>query len=162
VQVILQIPRHFAGAHRFKWRYCSSCSCKRFVRDNEQIRLHLRNQFSRCDGCLSRRDAKIVSLDATKEGGFRNLPKRQSASAFFSFRAWVLAQNAHEPCPSARPGVASARRLRTRAPSGIRGDALRARGAAPHSNSKITKCASGAHSTLARGIVTRKGRDMAR
>jgi pimeloyl-ACP methyl ester carboxylesterase len=33
-------------------------------------------------------------------------------------------------CPSARAGVASARRLRTRVPSGIRWDALRARGAA--------------------------------
>ena len=36
------------------------------------------------------------------------------------------------PCPSARMGVASARRLRTRVPAGgIRWDALRARGATP-------------------------------
>jgi len=44
------------------------------------------------------------------------------------------------PCPSARAGVASARRLRTRGPAlqdaGIRLDALRARGAAPLSSSR--------------------------
>src|SRR5690348_13350778 len=37
-------------------------------------------------------------------------------------------------CLPARAGVASARRLRTRVPSGRRWDALRARGAAPHSD----------------------------
>jgi hypothetical protein len=61
-------------------------------------------------------------------------------------------------CLPASAGVASVRRLRTRVPSGRRWDALRARGAAPHSDQQ-NKVSRRLPMNSAQRIVTRMGRD---